>query len=61
MAETTVGNAWSWRLVHDGVKVLSLLASAGWTTSKYTIFTASTEAACNAEIARLGLIPLPPE
>ncbi len=44
----------SWRLVHDGVSVLALFESEGVTGTKFTLFT-GTRAACDAEIARLGL------
>ena len=48
----------SWRLVHDGTKVMVLEeqdfeASTGGTTE---IFVADTKEACEAEIARLNLV-----
>lgn len=46
----------SWRLVHDGESVLMLLQTSGTTSTINTLFTASTESACRAEIARLGLV-----
>lgn len=48
----------SWRLVHDGVRVHDLFESEGVTGTKFNLFT-GTEEECRAEIARLGLAPLP--
>jgi len=48
-----------WRLIHDGKKVIALLESAGVTQTINTLFCATTEAECQAEIARLKLTPLP--
>lgn len=45
----------SWRLVHDGEKVLALLFAYGTTQTKFTLFEADTKEECLAEIARLGL------
>ena len=50
----------SCRLVHDGTKVIAQFHSAGVTASKNTVFAASTDAECTAEIARLKLTPLAP-
>lgn len=51
----TVGPANSWRLIHDGQKVLDLFESAGFTESPNQIFEGETEAECEAEAERLGL------
>jgi hypothetical protein len=56
-----VGPQNSWRLVHDGTKVLSLFESSGWTESIHTIFESATRIDCLNEVARLGLEPLPPD
>jgi hypothetical protein len=46
----------SWRLAHDGVKVITMpFESDGVTGTRYVLFEAVTEAECLAEIARLGL------
>jgi len=45
----------SWRLVHDGEKVISLFESSGITRTSHTIFLASTEAECQTEIYSLNL------
>lgn len=44
-----------WRLVHDGVKVLTLFESTGLTWTRNTLFCATTEKECLSEIARLRL------
>lgn len=46
------------RLVHDGAKVLSLEPTRGVLSTPHHQFTGTLEA-CNAEIARLHLAPLP--
>jgi len=51
-----VGPKTSWRLVHDGKRVVTLFESDGYTTSAYQIFEAETEAKCLAEIKRLNLL-----
>ena len=56
-----VGPQKSWRLVHDGTRVLALFESAGWTESTHTLFESATQAECLAEVTRLNLEPLPPE
>ena len=48
----------SWRLVHDGVKVLDFFESQGITGTRNTLFV-GTEEECKAEIEKLGLKPLP--
>ena len=48
----------SWRLVHDGSKVLDLFESEGHTWTKNTLFV-GTEEECLKEIENLGLEPLP--
>ena len=45
----------SWRLVHDGVKVITFFEGSGITQSMHTIFLASTEAECQTEIYSLNL------
>lgn len=50
----------SWRLVHDGQSVHALFESTGITGTRHTLF-CGTRAACEAEILRLKLTPLPPE
>lgn len=57
----SVGPQKSWRLVHDGTKVLALMETAGFTESVHQIFEATTLAECQAEIERLSLEPLPAE
>ena len=52
---TTIGPDKSWRLVHDGVAVLLLIETSGYTTTTHTVFEAATEAECLAEIERLKL------
>lgn len=48
----------TWRLVHDGTKVLALLQSTG-VTSTINNMVVGTEDEVNAEIAALKLTPLP--
>jgi len=48
-------NEMSWRLVHDGVKIIALFESSGVTKSMNTIFLAATEAECQTEIYSLNL------
>lgn len=50
-----VGPSVTWRLVHDGQRVIFLGKSGGYTKSLHTIFETSTEAECLAEVARLEL------
>jgi hypothetical protein len=45
----------SWRLVHDGTKIISLFESDGITQTIHTIFLAPTEAECQTEIYFLNL------
>lgn len=45
----------SWRLVHDGNKVISLFESSGATHSQHTIFLSETEEECQTEIYSLNL------
>ena len=49
----------SWRLIYDSGTVISLEQSAGVTTTKFMLFEAATKAECDAQIAALGLTPLP--
>lgn len=51
----TAGPGYSWRLVHNGTDVLALMETSGITTTLHTIFEASTEQECLAEIARLNI------
>lgn len=53
---TIVGPAKSWRLVHDGVTVLSLAEMVGYTETINQVFEAATQSECNAEATRLGLV-----
>ena len=50
-----VGPKKSWRLVHDGKRVVTLFESDGYTTSAYQIFEAKTEEGCLKEVARIHL------
>lgn len=61
MQTNKCGPANSWRLVHNGTDVLALFESTGVTETIHTLFEAGTKEACEAEIARLGLNPLPVE
>lgn len=49
----------SWRLVHDGTKVISLFESPGVTQTKHNLFVAPTKEECEQEISKLSLTPLP--
>jgi len=51
----------SWRLIHDGTKVIGLFESAGVTESIYEVEEFSTKAAADARITELKLVPLPVE
>lgn len=51
--ETSKGQ--SWRLVHDGKKVIALFESEGITGTRNALFEGATKADCLAEIAKLGL------
>jgi len=51
----------SWRLIHDGTKVIHLFESAGVTESIFHVVEFSTKAAAEAKIAELRLVPLPVE
>ena len=51
----------SWRLIHDGTKVIHLFESAGVTESIYEVEEFSTKAAAEARITELKLVPLPVE
>lgn len=53
--EHTYGPALSWRLVHDGLKVLALFESEGYTETVNSVFESQTRAGCVTEIKRLGL------
>lgn len=59
MQTNKCGPANSWRLVHNGTDVFDLFEATGITETIHTIFEADTKEACEAEIARLGLNPLP--
>lgn len=56
-----VGPTNSWRLIHNDSDVLDLFESPGYTQTIFTIFESTTKEACEAEIVRLGLKPLPVE
>jgi hypothetical protein len=45
----------SWRLVHDGTKIISLFESDGITYTTHTIFLATTKEECQTEIYYLNL------
>jgi hypothetical protein len=45
----------SFRLVHNGTEVIMLAEITGVTSTMHELFTATTKAECEAEIARLGL------
>ena len=45
----------SWRLIHNGKRVIALFESSGTTTTHHTIFLAKTEAECQTEIYFLNL------
>jgi hypothetical protein len=49
----------SWRLIHDGTKVIGLFESAGVTESIFNVVEFPTKAAAEARIAELKLVPLP--
>jgi hypothetical protein len=51
----------SWRLIHDGIKVIHLFESAGVTESIFHVVEFSTKAEAEAKIAELNLVPLPVE
>lgn len=48
-------NSLSWRLIHDGTKVISLFHSSGVTMTAYNIFLAPTIEECETEIYVLNL------
>lgn len=50
----------SWRLVHDGKKVIAKMQRSGETGTRNTLFLAATEEEVDEEIARLKLTPLEP-
>ena len=52
-------NGTFWRLIHDGSDVIALFEASGITETINTLYIAATEDECQAEIARLGLTPLP--
>lgn len=45
----------SWRLVHDGIKVITLFEGEGETWAIWNMFCATTEKECLDEITRLKL------
>ena len=51
----------AWRLVHDGKNVIALFESAGVTETIHALAEFPTKAEAEAEITKLGLIPLPVE
>ena len=51
----------SWRLIHDGTKVIHLFESAGVTESIFNVVEFPTKAAAEAKITELNLVPLPVE
>ena len=55
---TTCGPNKSWRLIHDGVSVISSFESDGMTDSSGLIFEAATEEECARMVVILGLIPI---
>jgi hypothetical protein len=57
----TVGPANSWRLVHDGKNVIHLFESSGITHTINQLAEFPTKVEAEAEITKLGLIPLPVE
>lgn len=57
--EKTIGPEKSWRLVHNGIEVLALMETSGYTTTIHTLFESATEAECLDEIDRLKLTPIP--
>jgi len=48
----------SWRLVHDGKKVITKFECSGVTSTVYALFVAKTEKELQDEITKLGLIDL---
>jgi len=48
-------NAMSWRLVHDGNRVIDLFESSGVTSTMHTIYLASSIEECQAQIYSLSL------
>jgi hypothetical protein len=44
-----------WRLVHDGVTVITLFKGIGYTWTRNNLFCATTEKECLDEIAKKGL------
>lgn len=51
----------SWRLIHDGTKVLQLSESVGITRTINTLELFETKEEADARVTELGLTPLPPE
>ena len=51
-----VGPKMSWRLIHDGKRVLALMHTKGFTATIHKILEADTPDKCLEEIKRLGLI-----
>ncbi len=51
------GTEQSWRLVHDGDRVIDLFESSGYTETINQLFT-GTRDECLAEISRLNLVEL---
>lgn len=45
----------SWRLIHNGEKVIALFESSGITMTHHTIFLAATKEECQTEIYFLNL------
>jgi len=45
----------SWRLIHNGVKIIALFESSAVTKTHHTIFLAPTKAECQTEIYFLNL------
>jgi hypothetical protein len=54
----TTGPTNSWRLVHDGAKVLHLFESGGYTSTIWNLEEFPTKEAAEARIAELKLVPL---
>ena len=54
----TTGPANSWRLVHDGTKVLHLFESGGYTSTIWNLEEFPSREAADARVKELGLAPL---
>ena len=54
----TTGPVKSWRLVHDGTKVLHLFESEGFTSTIWELEEFNSKEAAEARVVELKLIPL---